>query len=374
MKILIITKSRSGYGSHVVLTSIIRQLRTAGHNVEILVSEHKLEWQKWQKTSQKLWDSVSPTILDFNKSRITEHDPKLRPYAYTDDVLLHDENLINKLKSINTSNYNLVLLDSWYLACSAFICGLHLNGNVYQFVQSEPVFEPTVRADEWKALIFKLLPWVSAKRIFVSESLAQKFNMQYQQKHKAIGFFIDNAFLKTKHKPREIKQNDRLEVVSMASNFNIPTKGLEDLLLGLTKLNQQQPLSLKLICTIPITKNFGVNFPVKIVRDANTAERRAKELANADLYVTCTVNESPGLAQAEAIAAGLPSVAIDSNGNRDYYCGENFLMAANSSELNKHLLAMLDYDTRKRISKNAKISMQSYSIDSCVKRLLSYAK
>jgi glycosyltransferase involved in cell wall biosynthesis len=374
MKILVITKSRSGYGSHVVLTSIIRQLRAAGHSVEVLVSEHALEWKKWQKTGQKLWDSVSPTILDFRESRIKVHNPKLRPYAYTDDVLLHDNNLIAKFQSINASTYDLVILDSWYLACSAFICGLHLNDNVYQFVQSEPVFEPTVNADEWKALLFKLMPWVPAKRIFVSGSLARKFNAEYQQEHKAIGFFVDAAFLEAKHKPRVVAKKDRLEIVSMASNFNIPTKGLQDLLIALMKFNKQQPLSLKLICTIPIAQKIEVDFPVKIVTDATLPEKRARELTSADLYVTCTTNESPGLAQAEAIATGLPSVALDSNGNRDYYNGKNFFMAHSHAELSEHLISSLEYDKRKELSKNAKISMREFSLNSCVERLLAYTK
>ena len=370
-KVLFITKTRSGFGSHIVLTQLVHGLRKRNTKVDVLVSEHATEHSRWPKTLD-IWDDIKPEVLTFSE-HISEQFKVGTPDAFSnyDDVLLNDTNIVNRIKrALESQTYTYVVLDSWYITYAAIMAGASNFSNVVQLVQSEPEFVPENREKQWKAAAFKLLAHMPLKRIFISKTLSKQYEITYGQAHPYTSFFLEDTF-QSKDYAVDDTVDRPLRLVSVASNFNLPNKGLKNLLQNLSIVNAQYfPVELSLICAFKINMNLSTDYPVSVITDALEPIKRAVHLMNSDLYVTTTRNESPGLAQAEAIALGMPSVALDSNGNHDYYNGKNFLMAKNNTEFIKYIVACNDVTVRKTLSREAISSMQHFTLDNFIQRFL----
>jgi glycosyltransferase involved in cell wall biosynthesis len=370
VKLLFITKTRSGYGSHVILTNLVTQLRLLSVPTDVFVIEHPKEQSRWSEFSD-LWTDINPKILAFNHAgALVLANPDT--FSYYDEVLLDDKLAINKIKTLaNDTQYSHVILDSWYVTHTGIKANVHNYKNVFQFIQSEPEFQPESAAKLWKAALFELLPYVYTKKIFLSPTHAHNFELAHKLRYPSVGFFVSDAFLVQKFTVQDIKNGEYLRIVTISSNYNIPSKGLDSLLSALTTVHKDHfPVELTIICSVPILKDIKAPFKITIIFDAINPHARARHLSENDLYITTTTNESPGLAQTEALAVGLPSLAFDSHGNRDYYQDNNFIMVKDEADLVKEIIRYKDTNLRTRLSENAKASMRQYSLEKFTQKFI----
>jgi len=96
----------------------------------------------------------------------------------------------------------------------------------------------------------------------------------------------------------------------------------------------------------------------------------------ADLFVFSSVSETQGLVLVEAMAAGIPVVAVDSPGVRDVVNGKNGFMVQDSiRDFSEKVIKVLDDDKlREKMSQNARKTASSYSIQKMSKRMLKVYK
>jgi len=96
----------------------------------------------------------------------------------------------------------------------------------------------------------------------------------------------------------------------------------------------------------------------------------------ADLFVFSSVSETQGLVLVEAMAAGIPVVAVDSAGVKDVVDGKNGVLTKESlSEFSEKIIKLLENDAlRKEMSQNARKTASSYSIQKMSKRMLKVYK
>lgn len=93
----------------------------------------------------------------------------------------------------------------------------------------------------------------------------------------------------------------------------------------------------------------------------------------ADIFVFSSLTETQGLIIIEAMATGLPVVAINANGVKDMIVNGNngFLTPNNTSEFAKKVSQIIkDSNLRKKMSKNAIETAERYSIEETVKKLI----
>lgn len=92
-----------------------------------------------------------------------------------------------------------------------------------------------------------------------------------------------------------------------------------------------------------------------------------------DVFVHSSVTETQGLILTEALASGLPVVAVDASGSRDVITNnENgFLTENNPAEFREKVKFLIDnLELRKKLSRAALDSAKDYSVESCAKKLL----
>ena len=87
-----------------------------------------------------------------------------------------------------------------------------------------------------------------------------------------------------------------------------------------------------------------------------------KLLSAHDAYINTSTNESFCLCLAEALAVGLPVIALDSVGNRDYMNGDNGLFVRDEKDFREELARLSDFELRKSLSKRARESVKQYAI------------
>ncbi len=94
-----------------------------------------------------------------------------------------------------------------------------------------------------------------------------------------------------------------------------------------------------------------------------------KLLCRNDIYINTSIEESFCLALAEAIAIGMPSIAMDSVGNREYMDGENAIFVEDAKDFSDKLATMKDVAVRKELHMRAKKSMQRYTLERTIHAL-----
>jgi len=103
----------------------------------------------------------------------------------------------------------------------------------------------------------------------------------------------------------------------------------------------------------------------------------AVHLKAADLFGFASVTETQGLVTMEAMAAGLPVVAVDASGTRDIVKDgkQGFLVRNDADELAKSMVRMLESPERMRKFKtNALNKAKKFDVNSCTKQLLDVYK
>lgn len=169
-----------------------------------------------------------------------------------------------------------------------------------------------------------------------------------------------------------VRDTDEIRFVASASDFNIPTKGLDFLLQSIQRL--QKPRSLTLISGQPITRSLqDFDFPI-----ATAVVRKPEEmttlLRHHDVYLSTSTHEAFGLALAEAITLGMPSIALDSVGNRDYARQGNCIFVEDPVDFDAALHKIYNLDVRRKLHKAARPSMAHYSLDSMVEQFKQLAR
>jgi glycosyltransferase involved in cell wall biosynthesis len=76
------------------------------------------------------------------------------------------------------------------------------------------------------------------------------------------------------------------------------------------------------------------------------------------------------MALAEAITLGIPTIALDSIGNREYFNGSNFIFVKKPDDFVSQLESVFDINTRKLLNRVAKLSMAKYTSESMAQSFL----
>lgn len=101
-------------------------------------------------------------------------------------------------------------------------------------------------------------------------------------------------------------------------------------------------------------------------------------LNNADLYVHSATSEPFGLVLLEAMASGLPVIALDGKGNRDFIIDDQngyIIDELSISKMGNKIIEILHNENKyQRISKNAVETSKKYSISEYVNKLISLYK
>lgn len=96
--------------------------------------------------------------------------------------------------------------------------------------------------------------------------------------------------------------------------------------------------------------------------------------SSADIFIYSSLSETQGLTMVEAMACGLPVVAIKANGAQDIVVNNKngFLCSSNIDEFVKKTSYLIDNKVkRKYFAKNAEITAQNYSIENSTEKLIS---
>lgn len=347
-RILFVTRGRTSRGGHVVITNVVRELRREGYDVTLTTFESN------EKSSKDVayWNDIDVNFVEV-------------PFVVGRDAeqIEHIE-AASKYIEDNLDKFDKIVLDSWFIALAVMRKNIFSN-KIFQLVQSDPVFIPENEVEFWKSELFNLLPLIPINRVVVSESLAINFEERYGKKFENIQLFIDDVFLGSKF---EVKDRKVLKIVSSSATFNVSTKGLDFLLEQLEKIKDLE-FELTLISGDKIKKDLGgYSFPIKI-RSANSSKEMSEELVKHDVYVNTSTEEAFCLALAEAMAIGMPSIALDSVGNREYMDGKNAIFVQKNEDFIPGLLSMKDFEFRKKLSNAAKKSMQKFNLKNTVKEL-----
>ncbi len=347
-KILFITRGRSSRGGHVVLTQIVRTLRTQGYDVTLVTFESKEQ----MIDDVPYWENMDVCCVEVPHS----DDMQSEQIGHIKAISLYAKE--------NFENFDIIIIDSWFVALGLIRENI-FSDKIFQLVQSNPAFLPKNQNEFWKAELLNMLPLIPMQRIVVSKALAEYFKEKYKKDFFHLSLFVDDAYLKGNF---TVKDSQILKIVSSSATFNIETKGLDFLFNQLEKIKEFK-FELTLISGEKIKKSLsGYSFPIS-VKSAKSSTEMVEELCKHDIYINTSSQEAFCLALAEAIALGVPSLALDSVGNREYINRDNAIFVANPEEFISELLKLENFEFRKKLSLLAKKSMQKYTLENTITQL-----
>lgn len=331
------------------MINLATELRKRGHDVEVV--SFNVEGDKKYLKSWSLWKDLNPTII--NVSRKEDGN----------EQVIEAINVSRKYIIKDSHNFDRIIIDSWFTFVSAVESGL-IDSRFFQLVQSDPEFISEDSSKIWKSKLFSILPRIKVNRIVVSKVHQELFKERYSQETKRIQLFIRKEFFEANYKVRE---REKIKLVSSSADFNIQSKGFDFMKKVLNKFSVNNDFELLLISGNPIQKDKlkGLNFKIE-EKTAEKAEEMVEFLKEGDVYLNTSSKESFCLALAEAMVMGIPSVALDSVGNREYVNSKNAKFAKNEKEFLRGLDELLKIEERKRISKESKISMKKYRLEKMV--------
>ena len=342
MDILFITRNRSGRGGHILVVNLVKQLRTRGHTVTLVA--FKPEGEADFPDCEVLWEGSNAVLIPIAASDDYNEQMSLYISAGTD--------YLRK----NAEKFDRVILDSWFTMGAGINAGI-ITEKVYHLAQSSPVFKPKDSSKIWESLFFDLLPRYPVQRIVPSEADAALYREQYRQTCSVLPLYLSDAFHQSS---LEIHERSPLRLVTSAADFNLPQKGL-DFLLDSLKTFTGFPFTLTLISGKPIERDL-TNFPFSIeLQSADSPEKMVALLQESDIYLCTSRKESFCFALAEALAMGMPAIALDSVGNRDYKTG--FAFIENDTDFLPTLATFQDKTIREEWAARAKRSVSEYRLD-----------
>ena len=120
---------------------------------------------------------------------------------------------------------------------------------------------------------------------------------------------------------------------------------------------------------VDLIKKLNLETKVFLVGHSNAVQNY---YGAADLFVFSSKTETQGLVLVEAMAAGIPVVAVDSAGVKDVVDGKNGVLTKESlSEFSEKIIKLLENDAlRKEMSQNARKTASNYSIQKMSRKML----
>lgn len=348
LSIHFVTRGRSNRGGHVVVTHLMRELLRRGHDVS-LTSWHE-DGKPLYPDCEDLWRGLDIEIIDL-------------PFGESENrrFAIEQAAMAEHLRDVH-ERYDVILLDGWPVMMAAVSVGAHRHENVIQLVQSDPRFAPEDDSKYWKAKTFDVLPHVPMRRFAVSENMVRMFAEDFDQHVDLLPIFIHDAYHKASF---VVSDHDPIRIVSSAADFSVPEKGLDILLEAMQKVTDRS-LSLTLVASKGVDRDYSsYAFPVTTVF-CSTPQDMICELEKHDVYINTSIKEAFGLAQAEAVALGMPVIALDAVGNRDFLDGENAIFVRDKEQLPEAIRAMCDVENRARYAARARRSMERYTITNTV--------
>jgi hypothetical protein len=343
LKVLFITRMTSGTGGMVVLSELARGLTARGHDVEM--AAFRPSGTDSFPDGAALYSGINVVFIDVPK-RDTES-------AQADEQVTAATDYLKQ----NHLNYDRILVDSWYIMLAAALAQVLTLPHVFHLAQRDPIFEPDNDSAVWKAKLFQLMGVTAAQRIIVGRSLTRILNERTGYDYPSLDVFVNDAYREGEF---TIRDHNPLAFVASAANFNLAWKGLPFLLEQLERFSAR-PFELTLVASTPIDHDLKrYSFPIKVIH-AETPVALRNILLEQDAYLCASSNESFCLALAEAVTLGMPSVALDSVGNRDYFTGHNFLFAKTPSEFLQLLNEVSNPQVRKRLHDASRPSMAAYT-------------
>lgn len=347
-----VTRGRTNRGGHVVLTNLVRELLRRDFAASVM-SWHE-DGKPLYPNCEELWQDVPVTIGELprresEEERFMVEQEALR--AYVKDAV---------------DSYDIVVLDSWLVALAAIHAGIHSRKKVFQLVQSDAAFTAEDPTKCWKAELFSLMPHVPMQRMAVSQNMVDMLANKYQQTTSYLPLFIDDAF---HNGAFSVKESTPLRFMSSAATFAPNEKGLDLLLSSLARI-QDVRFKLTLVTGKEIDQDLSsYPFPIEQIRAA-TPEEMVHIMQSHDAYLCPSIKEAFGLAQAEAITLGMPVVAMDAVGNRDFINSENALLAETKDDFIEKIRSLSSLEVRSMLHRHAKKSMESYRLPGTVDTFL----
>jgi glycosyltransferase involved in cell wall biosynthesis len=342
-----------GPGGMVVMTRLIRAMIARGHDVEFV--SFRPSGTPSFPDGEALYRGIKVTFIGV-------------PYSDTFSVSVNGQvKAAAQYLKTHAGEYDRVILDSWYIMLAAALAQVISLPHVFHLAQRDPVFEPEDDSKIWQAILFELMGSIPAQRIVVGRSVAAVLKERNGYTYPALDPCIDDTFRAV---PFTVREHTPLRFVASAANFNLPWKGLVFLL---QQLEQFAPRSfeLTLIAGTAIEHDLApYHYPITVTR-ARTPTSLRDILMRHDVYLCTSTKESFCLALAEAVTLGMPTVAMDSIGNRDYFNGSNFLFAKNERDFLPFLSEVSILETRKRLHMAARPSMERYTAEQMVQQFVS---
>lgn len=351
MKILILTRTLARSGGMVIVSSLIRELVNQGYDITFVAFNPAGE-PKIPDNAKDLYEGIETTIYEIPSCQ--DEDAQIKEYI---DAAV-------KFIRANQAKYDKIILDSWYILIAGIVSQIAGNQNVYHLVQRDPEFEPENHSKIWKAQALQLAGHSKTQRIVVGRTLANTFKDRYGIDYPVLDLYIDDVY---RRKSFNVKSRLPIKFIASAANFNQPWKGLDFLIDSLKKFTECE-FELTLATNTPIERDFdGVPFTLNIT-NAQSPTEMCETLMNHDVYLCTSTSESFCLALAEAVTLGMPSIALDSVGNRDYAQGDNYIFVKDKRNFLNQLAKICDTDTRKALHAKSRKSMERYTLDSMVEQ------
>ena len=304
-KILFLTRNRSSRGGHMILFELIDKIKGQSISAELATFETK---ESVYKTDDlRLWEDkkFKSILVEGNENKDQER------LNYIDKVSRY----INQ----EYDNWDKIILDSWYNVLGA-IKSKKIGKNIFHLAMGDP--DNQSGSDFWKNILFDTIPFFPINRIALSESSGKVLTDRYGVETQVMTTYVNDIFHK---KEFLVTDGPTLNIVASAADFSPTEKGLDILLNSLNVLSRKHRLKLTLLTLEPIKQNISrFIFPIKTVK-AYTPEEVSNELVKHDIFVNTSIRETFCMALAEAVTLGMPAIALDSIGNREYFNGSNFI-------------------------------------------------
>lgn len=348
MKILFVRKAFESRGGDIVFSQIVRALKEQKHDCDVYGFREKGK-SIIELGSEHLWSGLVTKSIE-----VDHYD---NPNRQIIEFIKKETEFLLTVK-----NYDRIIIDNWFIVYSAIKTNL-VNKNIWQLVQQDPVFEPENDEAIFKSEFFHLLNYYPFNRIIVSQAISDKFLQRDHQKHPSLNLYIDDKYHNSKF---EVKDNPVLKIIASAVDFNVTSKGLPELLSIIEKLNNSFPTELTLLTKKPLALP-KTKFNIQVI-SANTPSEIFNILNQNDVFVSTSIKEGFGLSIAEAVTIGMPTVALDAVGNREFYNGKNYKLCQSLDEVCDEVLSLRDLSLRKALSKNAQGSMKKYQLSETIKQ------
>ncbi len=340
MKILFVTRERTGRGAHIIFTTLIKGMIDLGNDVAVA----SFTMQGQLNDEPAIWKEIKDPVITipFDPSKEIK---EIKQIAFITDYL-----------SKIAHEYDRIIITSWHIPCSAIQLGIFDNEKVWHLIQSIPDFTPENGYTDWKGVLFSLLPHFPSNKIAVSHAQAEVLRTRFRMNPKVLTLFVHDVFFDTTF---TVKDRRVLKLISTCGDFSLPSKGLPFLLKQLSMF-KAFPFELTLTSAKPYQVDAG-EYPFPIVQKTlSDGHAVAGLMQEHDIFLNTSPLEGFSLALAEALAMGMPSIALDSIGNRDFMTGDNGILVRDHSHFFEELAKLKALGFRKQLSEKARESMKGY--------------